>query len=607
MFKLVTKGRQLRQPEGLTVGSRLSEDPRISVLVLEAGQDAEDFQEVIVPGLILTGQSVGGILDWKYQTVPQPNFNGRQITLSAGKALGGSSVTSALIFTRGQKEQYDAWGSLNNDPSWGFSALLPFFKKSEHVFQPDAYQRELGAKLDLPFRGAKGAAAVGYGNFEYAQSALWRSAAEKLGLPAGTDETDGETRAVSVSTASIDPRNNTRCDATCAYYTPVSRRPNFTVMTNVTVTRILWKSTKVPGDAVAGGVEYVDQSGVVHNISVTREVIVAAGAIGSPKILELSGVGNPAILKSAGVKPVVTLPAVGENLSDDMQVWVNSVAVNVEITADVLAANPTFAAEQLDLWSHNRTGLLSRAPCSLTLTAPSDLFSHEALAPLLKAARANISHYASQFSNGISAVARGIVAQHTAALSLWERNAERPVELFFQPGYLGPTPAAQRPGGANTNFSSITTLFYTPLSRGRVHIASSDPSVPPTLDPAYWSHPLDSAAHVKGVQFARKMLKTAPLSSINGGEFEPGEDKQSDEDVEAWMRTIIQSDFHAVGTAVMLPKELGGVVDTKLKVYGTRNVRVVDASIFPLPLSAHTLASVYAVAEKAADMIKKSG
>ncbi|KZV84539.1 alcohol oxidase [Exidia glandulosa HHB12029] len=542
--------------KSLTVGSRLSEDPRISVLVLEAGQNAEDFQEVVVPGLILTGQSVGGILDWKYQTVPQPKFNGRQITLSAGKALGGSSVTSALIFvrTRAQKEQYDAWGSLNNDPSWGFSALLPFFKKSEHVFQPDAYQREFGAKLDLPFRGTKGAAAVGYGNFEYAQSALWRSAAEKLGLPAGTDETDGETRAVSVSTASIDPRNNTRCDATCAYYTPVSRRPNFTVMTNVTVTRILWKSTKVPGDAVAGGVEYVDQSGVVHNISVTREVIVAAGAIGSPKILELSGVGNPAILKSAGVKPVVTLPAVGENLS-----------------------GIPFAR------------LLSRAPCSLTLTAPSDLFSHEALAPLLKAARANISHYASEFSNGISAVARGIVAQHTAALSLWERNAERPVEMFFQPGYLGPTPAAQRPGGANTNFSSITTLFYTPLSRGRVHISSSDPSVPPTLDPAYWSHPLDSAAHVKGVQFARKMLKTAPLSSINGGEFEPGEDKQSDEDVEAWMRTIIQSDFHAAGTAVMLPRELGGVVDTKLKVYGTRNVRVVDASIFPLPLSAHTV------------------
>ncbi|KZV86724.1 alcohol oxidase [Exidia glandulosa HHB12029] len=588
---------------GLTVADRLTEDPHVKVAVLEAGQNAENFQEVVIPGLIFTGQSIGGVLDWQYTTVPQANFNGRQLLIHAGKALGGSSVTNALIFHRAQKEQYDAWGSLNNDPSWNFNGLLPYFKKSEHVYKPNKYQSETGAILNLPFRGTKGPVQVGYGNFEYPQSNLWRTVAAKLGFVRGTDGTDGETNNVVVTTDSIDPRNNTRCSSACAHYTPFFKRPNFTVMTNVTVTRILWKDTAKGKDAVADGVEYIDLQGKVHTVSVNHEVIVSAGTLGSPKVLELSGVGNSTILKAAGVKTVVSLPSVGENLSDHVHSWANAFAVNVTYTADILAANPTFFNEQLEIWKRNRTGLLSNAPASLTLTSPTDVFTRQALSPLLSSAQSKLTFYANQFSNGNAALAKGIIAQHTASLKMWSSNTERLSEINFQPGYLGPTPQDQRPQGAN--FSTVNAAFDAPLSRGRVHITSSNVSVPPAVDPAYWSHPLDVAAHVKSVQLARKFLTTPPMNTIYGGEFEPGLDKKTDADVEAWLRSVAASDFHPMGSNVMLPKELGGVVDTQLRVYGTRNVRVVDASIFPLPISAHPQASVYAVAEKAADMIKK--
>ncbi|KZV82340.1 alcohol oxidase [Exidia glandulosa HHB12029] len=590
---------------GLAVGNRLSEDPHITVAVLEAGPNAEGLQEVFVPGLIGTGQSIGGALDWQYTSVPQPNLNGRQIVVHAGKALGGSSVLNGMIFPRAQKEQYDAWGTLNNDSSWTFDALLPYFRKSEHVHQPDAYQIANGAKLDLPFRGTGGPIQVGYPNFEFEQSNLWRAAAAKLGIPVGKDLTNGDAHAVALASNTLDPANNTRCSAACAYYTPFTKRPNFTVLTNVTVTRILWNGSQAGNVAmVAGGVEYVDHSGTTNVVSVKREVIVSAGTLGSPKVLELSGVGNATILKAAGVKPVVSLPSVGENLSDHVHSWANSFAVHVNITKDVLASNPAFAAQQLAQWFHNRTGLYSNAPRSLSLAAPSNLFSAGELTPLLAAARGNLTFFATQFANGNSALAKGIAAQHNAALALYARNKQLLMELNFEPGYSGPTPAAQRP--PNANFSTVNAVFYAPLSRGRVHITSNDVNTPAAVDPGYWSHPIDVAAHVQGVQLARKMLKTAPLLSIYGGEFEPGNDRQTDAEVEDWLRGVAQSDNHEVGTIVMLPKELGGVVDTTLKVYGTSNVRVVDASVFPLPISAHISSSVYAVAEKAADMIKKS-
>ncbi|KAF7350549.1 Alcohol oxidase [Mycena sanguinolenta] len=572
---------------GLTVASRLTEDKDVTVAVLEAGFNAEGLQEVFVPGLIGTGISFT-TLDWSYATVPQTNLNGRILTVNAGKALGGSTIINSMIFPRAEAEQYDAWGQLNNDSTWTWSALLPFFKKSEIFTPPNALQTASGAVSKLAFRTTFSSSPRCGGG-----------AAESLGFPASPDLANGDPHAVGIAPNSLDAANNTRCSAACAYYTPFADRPNLVVITNATVSRILWATGSGYNKLTATGVEYLVNN-ETKTIGVSEEVILSAGTIGSPKVLELSGVGNSTILKTAGVTPVLDLPTVGENFADHVHSWANAFT-NITLTKDALLLNPAFAAEQLALWYKNRTGLYSAAPRSLGIAAPSDVFTPAQLNTLIAQAEANLTNFAVQFSNGNPALAKGIAAQHKIALSLYKQNKELPLEMNAEPGYSGPTAFSARPA---RNYTAINSVLYAPLSRGRTHITSSDPLVPPAVDPAYWAHPLDVAAQVGGIKLARRMLVAPPLDSIYAGEFEPGANKTTDADIEEWLRGVVASDNHEVGSLSMMPQSLGGVVDTSLKVYGTANVRVADASIIPFPVSAHLSSTVYMIGERAADIIR---
>ncbi|KAJ7036714.1 alcohol oxidase [Mycena alexandri] len=589
---------------GLTVASRLTEDPSVTVAVLEAGFNAEGLPEVFIPGLIGTGISFT-TLNWAYATVPQKHLGGRNLTVNAGKALGGSSIINSMIFPRAEKEQYDVWGQLNNDSTWTWSALLPFFKKSELFTPPNAFQTASGVRFLSSVHGFAGRVKVGFPNYFFTQSALWRKAAEGLGFPASPDLANGDPHAIGIAPNSLDAANNTRCSAACAYYTPFATRPNLVVITNATVSRILWADQR-SGKLTASGVEYIVNNRT-ETIGLSKEVIVSAGTIGSPKVLELSGIGNSTILKAAGVTPVLNLPTVGENfagapsryLNHHVHSWANAFT-NITLTKDALLLNLTFAAEQEALWFKNRTGLYSAAPRSLGIAAPSDIFSPEELNGLVAQAEANLTYFATRFSNGNSALAKGIAAQHNIALALYKRNKELPLEMNAEPGYSGPTSFNARPA---RNYTTINSVLYAPLSRGRTHIVSSDPLVAPAVDPAYWAHPLDVAAQVGGIKLARKMLIAPPLDSIYVGEFEPGSDKQTDEEIEEWLRTVVTSDNHEVGSLSMMPQSLGGVVDTSLKVYGTANVRVVDASIIPFPVSAHLVRSVVCFPIKIANLL----
>ncbi|KAJ6600307.1 alcohol oxidase [Mycena vulgaris] len=573
---------------GLTIANRLTEDPDITVAVLEAGLNAEDLPEVFIPGFIGMGISYT-TLNWAYATVPQSNLNNRTLTVNAGKALGGSSVINAMIFSRGQKEQYDAWGQLNDDSTWTWSSLLPFFKKSELFTPPNGFQTASGVRFMTSVHGFAGLVKVGFPNFFFTQSELWRKAAEGLGFHASSDLTNGDTHAVGIAPDSIDAANNTRCSAACAYYTPFASRPNLILITNATVSRILW--AEFNGDAnsmlTASGVEYILNE-QTQTVDVSKEVILSAGAIGSPKILELSGVGNSTILKAAGVTPVLNLPTVGENFADHVHSWANAFT-NITLTNDALRLNPAFAAEQKALWFENRTGLYSAVPRSLGIAAPSDVFPPGQLNALLADAQRNLTHFAEQFSNGNPGLAKGIAAQHLIALALYQRNEELPLEMNAEPGYSGPTSFAARPA---RNYTTVNSVLYVPLSRGRSHIVSADPITPPAVDPAHWAHPLDVAIQVGGIKLARRMLLAPPLDSIYDGEFEPGVDKDTDTKIEEWLRGVVTSDNHEVGSLSMMPQSLGGVVDTKLRIYGTENVRVADASIIPFPLNAHLVCNL---------------
>ncbi|KAJ7726012.1 alcohol oxidase [Mycena maculata] len=584
---------------GLTVANRLTEDKNISVAVIEAGFNAEDLPEVFIPGLIGTGISMT-TLDWAYATVPQENLNGRTLTVNAGKALGGSTVINSMIFPRAEKQQYDVWGQLNNDSTWTWPELLPFFKKSEICTPPNAFQTTSGVRFLESVHGFSGLVKVGFPNFFFQQSALWRRATEGLGFPASPDLADGDPHAVGIAPNSIDAANNTRCSAACAYYTPFSGRENLVVITNATVSRILWANSSGPNsELVASGVEFLVNNRT-QTVGVSREVILSAGTIGSPKVLELSGVGNSTILRAAGVTPVLNLPTVGENFADHVHSWANSFT-NITLTKDVLLLNPAFAAEQEALWFKNRTGLYSAVPRSMGIAAPSDVFDSDELSTLIARAEANLTYFANQFSNGNPALAKGIAAQHEIALGLYRKNQELPLEINVEPGYSGPTAFSARPA---RNYTSINSMLDAPLSRGRTHIVSSDPLIPPAVDPAYWSHPFDIAVQVGGIKLARKMLVAPPLDSIYAGEFEPGVDKDTDADIEEWLRGVVASDNHEVGSLSMMPQSFGGVVDTSLKVYGTTNVRAADASIIPFTVSAHLESTVYMIGERAANIIR---
>ncbi|KAF8591679.1 GMC oxidoreductase [Ramaria rubella] len=588
---------------GLTVANRLSEDPSVSVAVIEAGPNAEDLPEVFIPGLAGTGEAAT-TLDWSYLTVPQIHLNERTLTVNAGKALGGSTIINSMIFSRAEKEQYDVWCRLNNDSRWGWNGLLPFFKKSEIFTPPNTFQIQTGGvRFDPLVHGFEGKVQVGFPNFFFIQSTLWRNASIKLGFPVSPDLANGQPHAVGVSPNSLNAANNTRCSAACAYFTPIASRPNLAVFLNATVSRIIWenRTNSIGGNLTASAVEYI-QGGKTLTIPVKCEVVIAAGTIGSPKVLELSGVGNPSVLSAAGVKPVLDLPSVGENLADHVHSWANAFTT-LTLTKDQLKLNATFAAEQQALWFQNRTGLLSAAPRSLGIAAPSDIFNATHLRSLLSSARSNLTQTAFQYSNGQPKLAKGIKAQLEMALDLYERGKELPLEMNLEPGYSGPTPFGVRP---NRTYTTINSVLYAPLSRGRSHIASSDPFTPPNVDPNYWGHPFDIAAQVGGIKLARKMLRTPPMDSIFDGEFEPGVQFQTDEEIQGWLRGVVASDNHEVGTVSMMPEELGGVVDTSLKVYGTANVRVSDASIIPFPVSSHMSSTVYAIGEKAADFIKNS-
>ncbi|KAF9257212.1 alcohol oxidase [Marasmius fiardii PR-910] len=573
---------------GLTVASRLAENENVNVLVLEAGQYAEDFPEVFIPGLFGKGRAFTD-LNWNYTTVPQINMNNRELMVKAGKALGGSTAINGMVFPRAQKEQYDTWGILNNDSSWTWDALLPFFKKSEIFKPPNAFQASHGAQYLPEFHGldsVTGRVKVGFPNFFFRQAELWERTALGLGFRATPDLSNGEPEAVGVSPNSIDASNNTRCSAVCAYYNRIKDRPNFKVITNATVSQIIWSSAGTGSSGLkASGVEYFLQNRTEPVIvNVTGEVILSAGTIGSPKVLELSGVGNSTILKAAGVEPVLEHATVGENLADHLHSWVTAFT-NASVTSDLLVQDPDFAQQQLDLWFKNRTGLYSAATGrTLTIVPPSQIFSDSELENLINEAKTNISRFAREFSNGNADLEKGIEAQHKLALELYASDKAGPLEINLVPGYSAATPVDQRP---RRNYTSITVVLYAPLARGRSHIGSSSPFVPPLVDPAYWAHPLDAAAHVAGLKLGRRIIRSPPLDSIYEGEFEPGLNATSDGDVERYLKSVSNGDNHPVGTMAMLPRDLGGVVDTELRVYGTRNVRVVDASIIPFPVSAH--------------------
>lgn len=543
---------------GLVVANRLSELNNVTVAVIEAG--ASVFNNENVTNVNGYGLAFGTEIDWAYESVNQTYAGGKAQTLRAGRALGGTSAINGMAYTRAEDAQVDAWEAIGNT-GWNWKELLPYYKKSESVQAPKADQLADGATYDPTYHGTDGPLKVGWKNqmMNISFPEVLNSTYKQAGVPYITDIAGGNMAGWNVFPSTIDVELNVREDAARAYYFPYQNRTNFHAILNTEVQKLVWAESG--SEATAAGVEVKDSTGKTRTIYANKEVILSAGSLKSPLLLELSGVGNPEILKAAGVDVKVELPAVGENLQDQTNNGFDGTATKAFSGTPVNVAYPN----------------VQQIFGNKTATVAADV----------KKSLAKYAQEASEYSNGVISV-EALTKFFDIQYDLIFKDKVPLAEVLVYP-----TDAA-----FSAEFWSLL-----PFARGNIHIAGPD-AASAKINPNYYMFDWDMTEQVGTAKFVRQLFHTSPLSTLLANETEPGTAVASDEQLKTWVLDNYRSNFHPVGTTAMIPKELGGVVDPSLKVYGTSNVRVVDAGVLPFQVCGHLVSTLYAVAEKAADIIK---
>ncbi|THU84491.1 alcohol oxidase [Dendrothele bispora CBS 962.96] len=588
---------------GLTLANRLSATSA-KVGVIDAGHyntSGDPLLDVpFNPGAFIgdpTQTFIGNpAYDWGFASVPQSNLDGRVIPYPRGKVLGGSSAINNLAWQRGAEKEYDNWGTLINSDEWNFNTLLPYFKKAENWTAPtNMLIDNLQPSPELvAAQGTSGHVQTRYNTFRADVDVAFAEAFENLGFPLTPDPDSGNPMFIPQAgiADSVDIQTGKRSYAAPAYYGPdVRARDNLVVLEGAVVSRILWDPTTLNSDAVkANAVEYI-VDGTTFSANVTGEVLVSAGTLKSPQVLELSGVGNPDILKAAGIDVTLNHTGVGENMMDHLLLVTDFVVKDGVLTLDWLTTNETFLAEQQALFANEGQGAFtyaSRVTGSLTMQGFANSTAED-LGPLLDGLQNDLD-------------SRNLTALHSAQYDL--------LKNMLDSGNIGfATPIALPRGGAtgvvepNTNYVTLALFYMHEFSRGNIHINSSDPNAAPLIDPNFGDFKWDLQAARVGTQWLRKWAQTEPISDMISELHVPPANVTSDEDWDAFVKSAVGTISHPIGTVIMATRELGGVVDDRLKVYGTDNVRVIDASVFPLTVGAPIQQSVYAVAEKASDMI----
>ncbi|KAI9800256.1 MAG: hypothetical protein M1833_003370 [Piccolia ochrophora] len=616
---------------GLVVANRLSEDPGVSVLCIEAG-NADNYEEFIqVPQFV--GSGILSQYDWRFATLPQIYLDGAQRLYPQGKGLGGGSLINAMCWNRGGADDYNAWEALGN-PGWNWDSLLPYFIKSENytpVFSEQIAQ-DLSINFNPAVHGSDGYVHVSYPKYFYSQSRNLFSGMEQLGVPIVFDPNDGTNAGASFIPTALDPDNQTRSDARRTYFDPFINRPNFHVVTGQQCTRAIFEGVvgntagsvpmtggnpdgEGPGDTVAPsiglfignssappptegaanagsrfmprqaasgyratGVEFAaDAASPRQTVLASREVIFAAGALHSAQLLQLSGVGPPDLLARNNIPVAVSLPGVGNNLQDHYLVGTFYPYNNVTDSPAELSTNETYNAEARAQYYANKTGpWTAGSPNGVAFPSLPD--TSNVTFDLLNSA--SIQPPEEYLVDGLDpSLVAGYAAQKSVLVELLNQRNIGAWEII------------------NNNIGSLTVAVMHPFSRGTCSINSPNPFDPPVIDPRYGSNPTDLQILVEALLFNRRILATPPMVELQPAQFVP----PVDADMDAIMQVIkngIRTEFHPSGTCAMLPRELGGVVDPNLRVYGTQNLRVVDAGIMPLIPAAHLQAPVYAVAER---------
>ncbi|KAH9915856.1 alcohol oxidase [Fomitopsis serialis] len=575
---------------GLVVAARLTEDPSVRVLVLEAGEANLDDPMTLIPMQAVRLFS-NLKYDWAYKTVKQPHSNNREYVWSRGKGLGGSSAINFMFWNKPARQYLDMFEELGVE-GWDWDTFHRYVKKTEK-FTPPSYDMEF-LTYDAAHMGSSGPIDVSFSPARTHLEELLMDAFAQHGIPRVTDTAAGITTGTSVSPAILNPQTFHRSYSANAYYQPNAHRQNLTVLVTAHVTGIASRRND-DGTVTATGVAFV-YGDSVHEAKASNEVLLAAGAVISPQILELSGIGRRDVLEEAGVEVKVDLPGVGENIQEHLWFGLVCQVKEQEVNGhEIETCDPLFfpelAAEHHRLRPEGK-GALNLRTVNLTFVPL------QSICPDADEMQSTLS---STILAGVTEnkYPPGLRKQYELQLKHL-KNQLPSMEIMLLPTPIVPVPTIH----PERKHISLCFGMNSPFSRGTIHIASKDPMEHPTIDPHIFEEPYDLQTMVESVKFNRKLIQTEPFKSVIREEVYPGKDVQTDEQISEWLRDNVRTTYHTTSSCSMLPKEDGGVVDSRLKVYGTTNIRVVDLSVVPVQIGSHTQAMVYAIAEQAADIIK---
>ena len=514
---------------GCVLANRLSADPDVRVLLLEAGgKDDWIWFKIPIGYLYCMGNPRA---DWGFKTEPEPGLNGRALGYPRGKVLGGCSSINGMLYLRGQSADYDGWRQMGNT-GWGWDEVLPYFLRSEDHFDGES-----------PHHRAGGEWRVERQRLSWEILEAFAQAAELAGIPRSDDFNRGDNEGVGLF--HVNQRRGLRWSTSTGFLKPALKRPNLTVVTHAQAERLLFDGTRVTGLAFR-------QEGAPAWAEAGGEVILAAGAVGSPQLLELSGIGKPEVLQDHGIALRHALPGVGENLQDHLQIRTVFRVAGTRTMNQVANSLLGKAAMGLE-YLVKRSGPLTMAPSQLGAFVRSDPSQ----------ATPNLEY-------------------HVQPLSL---------DSFGEPLHRFPAFTA-----------SVCNLR--PESRGSIHIRSADFRDAPAIRPNYLATATDRRVAADSIRLTRNICAQAPLQAFAAEEIKPGPEIVGEEELARAAGDIATTIFHPVGTCKM-GEDPVAVVDARLRLHGLQGLRVVDASVMPTIVSGNTNSPTIMIAEKASDMIRE--
>ena len=514
---------------GAAVANRLSADPRNKVLLLEAGRASHPWSSIpIGMARLITNPAA----NWLYSSEPEANTNGRRIPVPRGKLLGGSSSINGMVFVRGQAQDFDTWAQMGNR-GWSYSDVLPFFKRMESY----------AGEGDEAYRGREGPLRVSNPEPRDPLFATIINAAAEVGIRHNPDYNGASQEGIAMSQATI--AGGRRMSTARCYLDPIRKRRNLHIETEALTEGLLLDGGRCTG------VRY-SVAGDAREARALREVVVSAGTINSPQLLELSGIGQPERLRNLGIEVRHALPGVGENLRDHYVPRTRWLIGKKGIT-----------------FNDRGRGL-------------------------------GLAHHAMRYA----LFRQGMLAMAGAPIRAFVCSREGLEAPDLMLGWI-PMLTEPSPRGPRISRQSGVILYAHPMrpeSKGHIHITAADPRQPPAINFNFLSSPPDAELTVRAVRIARAIMTAPAMAAFQVSEILPGPDRTTDAEILDWVKAAAETTYHPVGTCKMGSDPMA-VVDAQLRVHGIAGLRVADASIMPTLTSGNTNAPSIMIGEKAADMV----